>query len=203
MTEESNSNPHNLFISLINQQKEKEKSKDIWKDSPYKDLIVLQSNNVGNVGEQLIQNSCAILNIPSNVDGTKTKQIGGGNGDGIIKGKIVEIKTAVQGSTSYNFQHELGEVPWNADYMVFIDVSPMCIYITIFKNFDEEQYKSQKKCNSYFPTKTITWRKGKGAFKLDTTVTINEDNIEKGITLKINETTSITEIGAFIDLHIK
>ena len=48
--------PHELFINLINIQKNKEEKQDIWKDSPYKDIVKLQSNNTGNVGENFIQN---------------------------------------------------------------------------------------------------------------------------------------------------
>ena len=70
-----NSNtPHSLFIGLINIQKNKEEEQDIWKDSPYKDLVSLQSNNAGNVGEGLIENICKISGIPSDVDGSKTKK---------------------------------------------------------------------------------------------------------------------------------
>jgi hypothetical protein len=81
--------------------------------------------------------------------------------------------------------------------MIFIDISPVCIYLTIFPNFNEETYKSKQKL-PYFPTKSITWRKEKGAFKLDTTVKINEANILEGHTLKITSTTPNDEVGAFI-----
>lgn len=191
--------PHKLFIAMITQQKQKENTTDIWKNSPYKDLVKLQSNNVGNVGETFVQYLCSINGIESTVDGSKTKQIGGGNGDGIIRGKSVEIKTSHQGSSYPNFQHELGETPWKSDYMVFIDISPDCIYFTIFPNFDEEFYKSGKKCLPYFPTKTVTWRKGTGAFKLDTSVKINEENIVKGYTYKITETVNMDQVKKYID----
>ena len=90
-------------------------------------------------------------------------------------------------------------MPWNANYMIFIDISPQQLYLTIFPNFTEEQYKSGNKCEPYFPTKSVTWRKGKGAFKFDTTVSINELNVTKGFTIKITETTNFVEIGQFID----
>ena len=199
MEDQSIITPHNLLTNLIMAQKNKEKKLDIWENSPFKDLATMQSNNVGNVGEGLIHNICAQSGIPVDVDGSKTKKIGGGAGDGIIKGKTVEIKTAVQGSTSASFQHELGEMPWNAEYMAFIDISPQQLYLTIFPNFTEEQYKSGNKCEPYFPTKSVTWRKGKGAFKFDTTVNINESNISRGFTIKITETTNFAEIGQFID----
>ena len=189
---------HNMLIRIIEEQKNKEDKKDIWKNSPYKDLVKLQSNNVGNVGEELINNICKMTGIDADCNGAKTKQIGGGGGDGVIMGIPVEIKTAHQGSSSSSFQHELGEVPWKGSkYMIFVDISPECIYITIFANFDENTYKSKEKLPC-FPTKAITWRKEKGAFKLDTTVKINECNVEKGHALKITSATSNDTIAAFI-----
>jgi len=189
---------HNMLIAIIQEQKEKEDKRDIWVNSPYKDLVKLQSNNVGNVGEELINRICKMTGIEADCNGAKTKQIGGGEGDGVIMGIPVEIKTAHQGSLSPTFQHELGEVPWKGSkYMIFVDISPDCIYITIFANFTEQTYKSKEKLTC-FPTKVITWRKEKGAFKLDTTVKINEANVENGHTLKITPATSNDTIAAFI-----
>ena len=73
------------------------------------------------------------------------------------------------------------------------------MYITIFRNFAEAVYKSKEKLPC-FPTKTITWRKEKGAFKLDTSVRINEQNIENGHTIKITATTpnDVAAAAAFI-----
>jgi hypothetical protein len=86
--------------------------------------------------------------------------------------------------------------------MIFIDVDPEAIYLTIFKNFSEAFYKDGLKCEPYFPTKSITWRKKSGAFKLDTTIKINEDNIAKGYTYKIDGDTQIQELKAFITSRI-
>jgi hypothetical protein len=190
--------PNDIFIESIDNQKQKEEMADIWKDSPYKDLVKLQSNNVGNVGEMFIQKLCDICDIQAEVDGSKTKNLGGGMGDGIILNKSVEIKTSHRGCNTPNFQHELGETPWKPEFMIFIDVSPNCVYLTIFKNFNEDFYKSAKKCDPYFPTKSITWRKGCGAFKLDTSIKINETNIIKKNTFKIDGTISLYELKTFI-----
>ena len=196
--------PNDIFIQMINNQKEKEEKNDIWKDSPYKDLVKLQSNNVGNVGETFIQNFCDTCGIKAIINGSKTKKIGGGDiGDGLILDKSVEIKTSHRGSNSPNFQHELGENPWKSDFIIFIDVAPICIYLTIFKNFNEEFYKSGAKCSPYFPSKSITWRKGTGAFKLDTTLKINEENIIKGHTFKIDSSIDLNELKTFIFLNIQ
>ena len=195
--------PNDIFIQMINNQKQKEETADIWKYSPYKDLVKLQSNNVGNVGETFLQNICSTCQIVAQVDGSKTKELGGGAGDGLILNKSIEIKTSHRGATSPNFQHELGETPWKSEFMVFIDVAPMCIYLTIFKNFYEEFYKCGAKCDPYFPTKSITWRKGTGAFKLDTTIKINEKNILNGHTFKIDGNVDLNELKTFILFKIE
>ena len=67
----------------------------------------------------------------------------------------------------------------------------------VFKNFDEETYKSKEKLPC-FPTKSITWRKKKGAFKLDTSVKINEQSIENGQAIKITQTTPNEYVSSFI-----
>jgi len=190
--------PHNLFIDIIKEQVKKEAKNDIWQNSSYSQLPKLQSNNVGITGEVLLHRICKNTDILANCNGLVTKKIGGGEGDGHILGKTVEIKTAVQGSSSESFQHELAEHPWRAEFIIFVDVSHNCIYLTIFENFSEEIYKSRKKLPKYFPTKTITWRKGSGAFKLDTTISINEKSIINGNAIKITETTHSDDIAKFI-----
>jgi hypothetical protein len=195
--------PQDAFIQCINQQKQKEEGTDIWEHSPYKDLVKLQSNNVGNVGETFIQTMCLTCGIPATIDGSKTKECGGGAGDGLINGFSVEVKTAARGSSTPSFQHEMGEAPWKSNYMIFIDVAPFALYITIFENFTEETYKRGGKCETYFPTKSITWRKGSGAFKLDTTEKINEENILKGHTFKIDGNCDVDKLRTFILLKIK
>jgi hypothetical protein len=188
------------ITDIILKQKEKEEKSNIWEGSPYKYLPTLQSNNVGMVGEQYIKSICNNQNIFCVIDGAKTKKNGSGCGDGYIKGRSVEIKTAHQDQGSSNsFQHELGEKPWHADFMCFVDIAPQHIYITIFPNFSENQYKECVKCDPYFPSRSFCWRKKSGAFKFDTSIKLNEDSILKGNTIKINYGDSFKEIGEFIN----
>ena len=164
--------------SIIDAIYEQKKKRNIWENSNWRHIADLENDDVGKAGERIIAEFCKRGNIPSEIDGLKTKELGGGVGDGMINGKTVEIKTARLGSNNSSFQHELGESPWVADFMIFLDIAPEKMYLTIFKNFTEEFYKSSGcdsslKCIPYFPTKSICWRKQKGAFKLDTTVAIN------------------------------
>ena len=192
--------PTNTLLNIIMEQKAKENRLDIWKNSIYKNLPNLQSNNIGNVGEMFLGKICQIQQIDSDIDGTKTKKVGGGDGDGIINGKTIEIKTAHCGG-NMSYQHELGEFPWHADYMAFIDVDPVCVYMTIFPNFTEEQYKQCSKCEPYFPTRSFCWRKKSGCFKLDTTEKLNEtqSKITDNHTLAWNKDTSIDNVRHFIN----
>ena len=195
--EETVNTPTNALLKIINTQKEKEERLNIWKNSVYKFLPNLQSNNIGNVGEMFLGKICEVQGIDSDIDGTKTKKVGGGDGDGIINGKTIEIKTAHCGG-NLSYQHELGEFPWHADYMVFIDVDPLCVYMTIFPNFTEYQYKNCVRCEPYFPSRSFCWRKKSGAFKFDTTPKLNEQSILNGNTIKITQETSFESIGEFI-----
>jgi hypothetical protein len=173
-----------IFTAVVEFQYVKKKKRNIWDDSEWKHISELENDDVGKVGENMIQKCCEEAKILSNIDGSKTKDQNsgiGGKGDGTINGKCVEIKTARLGSTGSSFQHELGECPWNADYMLFVDISPRDIYITLFKNWSEEFYKKSgqlngPRCDPYFPTKKICWRKKKGAFKFDTTIKINNES---------------------------
>ena len=109
-------------------------------------IIKLQANNVG---ETFIQNICDYTNIKANINGARTKTYCGSIGDGVIYDKTVEIKTSHRGCKSPNFQHEMGESPWISNIIMFIDITPSCIYLTIFNNFTEELYKSGEKMLTY------------------------------------------------------
>ena len=199
--------PFQTFTTEIDKQREIEGSINIWEKSVFVNFPKLQTpQRRGDVGEGFIQTICQELEIESSIDGLSNKQLGGGGKDGIIMGHTVEIKTAYQGSRSTSFQHELGEKPWLSDFMIFINVAPQCLYITIFKNFTEEVYKGHGKLAPVFPTKSVTWRKNEGAFKLDTTVAINETNClgDYSHTFKLTAESKFDEkLKNFILRHIK
>lgn len=195
-----------LATDLINKKYAQKQKRDIWGNSKWKNISMLENDDVGGVGEEIINEFCKKAKIHSEIDGTKTKLIGGGIGDGTIKGKTVEIKTARLGSSGNSFQHELGEVPWKAKFMIFLDIAPKKMYITIFPNFTEEFYRisgvdSSNKCSPYFPTKSITWRKQKGAFKLDSSININEKNNYTFIV--DSEKTDYSKFKSFLDKIIQ
>lgn len=192
--------------NLIDKKYKQKQKRNIWSNSKWKHISELENDDVGGVGEEIINEWCKLAQIDSDIDGTKTKQAGGGIGDGTINGQTCEIKTARLGSSGSSFQHELGEVPWKAKYMIFLDIAPTKMYITIFPNFREEFYKksgvdNSNKCSPYFPTKSITWRKQKGAFKLDTSININDKN--KNTFIIDSDTTDYYKFKIFVDDIIK
>jgi len=191
----------NVLFDVIEQQKKKEADKNIWRNSMWKDIATLESNNVGIVGEQFVQRLCNECNIPAVIDGATTKELGGGAGDGTINNRTVEIKCARLGtSSSRTFQHELGEKPWIANYMLFIDIAPDKFYLTIMPNMTEQQYKNKEKFTQ-FPSRTPCWRKGSGAFKLDTTVSLNEKQsaVQNPYTLVWTPSVTTDDIKRFIN----
>ncbi len=84
-----NTNPFHAFTSQIRKQREKEVSTNIWENSVFVDLPKLQSNNVGNVGEDFMQAICQGVGISCSIDGVSNKQLGGGGKDGIIMDRTV------------------------------------------------------------------------------------------------------------------
>ena len=163
-----------LIFNIASEQKKKEVENSIWKNSALAVIDDLKPNNVGIVGEKFIQEVCDKGGIEAEINGATTKEKGGGTGDGKIKKKNTECKTSRLGNSNNTFQHELGETPWKAEYMCFVDISPHKLYVSIFPNMTEEQYKTRGFKCPYFPTKGITRRKDDGNFKLDTSPKINE-----------------------------
>jgi hypothetical protein len=184
---------------ITKKYKDKEETITMWDDSEFKLFTTLTLNNRGNVGEDFINELCSLCDIQKKICGKLFKGFGK---DGVIKEKSIEIKTAYLGNNG-SFQHELAEEPWKSEYMIFIDVMPKSIYLTIFKNFDEQKYKNKEMLIPYFPTKTITWRKNKGSFKLDTTEKINNECVKNGYSFKINNKINNEELKKFLNNSIE
>lgn len=199
--------------NLVAEQKTKEEKLDIWADSQWKDIASLENNNVGIIGERFLQCICDRGGISAQIDGSLTKESGGGVGDGVVKGHTVEIKCARQGtSRGASFQHELGEKPWKADYMCFVDISPDKIFLTIFPNMTEQQYKTSGFKCPYFPTRSVCWRKAKvdeesgakiggGAFKMDCSVKLNDtqSKVENARTFIWSSPTDDANLSTFVN----
>jgi hypothetical protein len=122
------------LTNLVDQIYEETHKKSIWSSSKWKTIEKICINYIGKIGEILISGFCEEAGVSSNINGKC-----GNIGDGVIKSKSVEIKTARLNNNSATFQHELGE------FMIFIDICPCKIFITVFPNFSEEFYKTSVK----------------------------------------------------------
>ena len=193
-----------VAVDIIDIEKNKQHIGDnSWDNTIYRDINRLKANNVGNVGEKIVQTLFSKCGIDCNVDGSMTKQSGGGTGDGYILGNTVEIKTARQGKTR-TFQHELGEHPWKSSFMILVDFTPSCYYLTIIKNFSKKHYITNNRNALPYFDKTITRRKQNtntpGAFKL----TLNLKDLEKDgdHIIKICDKTTIKHVTEFVNKQI-
>lgn len=195
-----------MITGIVKDFKTKQDERNIWGDSPYKDIAALECDYVGKVGETMIQQMCDLAGVDAKINGLTTKERGGGEGDGTIKGKTVEIKTARQGASTQSFQHELGEKPEKSDLMLFLDISPTHMDMTLFPNYSREFYVESGNENvktKHFPTKSVTWRKRCGAFKLDTTVAINNINVENNTAFRIDSSMSFEKFKEYVDKVIQ
>jgi len=211
MDDKEDSNICDLMNQIIRSQIEKEQHDNLWSNALFGPIDSLKSNNVGVVGETFLSQCCVLNGIESCVDGCKTKKTGGGGiGDGWIKGKSVEIKTARQGNRG-TFQHELGEHPWTSDYLALVDIVPDkngTIYLSIIDNYPESFYQmpENRKALPYFDRK-ITRRKEtsdkeSGAFKLTIDQKVIQKAVESSLVLEINKDTTLETIGQFINERI-
>lgn len=189
----------NLIETIIQNEYIHQKNVE-WKDSKFEKILHICNNDRGKVGETVIKELCKRCKISSNICGLKMKRKGGGCGDGTIMTRTIEIKTSYK-DRSGKFQHELGEKPWKAEFLLFIDIAPECVYLTILHNFNRKHYQNEEKFDPYFPTRKATWRKKSGAFKFDTNIKLNEENVKQGYCIKITEK-SMLEIKKFIKRRI-
>ena len=72
----------NIATDIINTIHQKKVKRDIWSNSKWKNIAELENDDVGKAGEQIINSLCQQASVPSDIDGVKTKEVGGGNGDG-------------------------------------------------------------------------------------------------------------------------
>lgn len=104
----------------------------IWKNAPFEYFSKLKNDHCGKVGELLVENICKESDIPHIYTGDINSK--DGTYDIMILGKKVEIKTARLGASG-TFQHECIRKE-GYDYLMFIDVLPNYLYMTIVPKCD-------------------------------------------------------------------
>lgn len=187
---------------------EDEKKKEYvvkWRYGIYKGIDGMKANTVGVTGERIVQLLCDRVGIAATIDGTKTRRRCGGCGDGTINGYTVEIKTARKG-VSGTYQHELGEHPWKADKLIFIDIDRDQCWLSIMSNFTKAYYLVHKRKATPYFNKMITRRKEScpetsGAYRL--TLTDSDLMGNSMNTVRINQSMSDSELRTFIEHHFE
>jgi len=158
-----------VMASVILDVQKKRELRYIWGNSDWGHIGDFGTSDIGLSGELFISTLCNLSLIESDICGKKTKK-NKVSGDGTIKKRSCEIKTSrISSSKKQQFTHELGLTPWDVDFMVFLDISPNMVFITIFPNFSKAFYKksasdSSFKCDPVFSTASFSQRKLKGNF---------------------------------------
>lgn len=140
--------------------------KSSWQGGVYESMIALEIDERGQVGEELSveilrMNGCKIDYDPNQTDYEK-------GWDLMSNGLKLEVKTATIGKANPTFQHESLSPQRDFDAIVFIDVAPNDIYLTILTKKEIDWKK-------------LHHRKNSGVYKMDW-------NVKQVLTNKINTT---------------
>lgn len=111
----------------------KERSTNVWEDSPFKPIADLTNDERGYWGEALLHKliSYYFPGIPLQWDKNANTSNVDGIYDMIINLLKTEVKTALEGSNTKSFQHENIYAKRVWDRLVLIDVIPTGVYFTI------------------------------------------------------------------------
>ena len=185
--------PLGILQKLADEKYLCENDKCSWKGSPLESLDKLKSDCSGKVGEMFIDTLCKKGEMPciyngdiNSLDGTYDIQ---------INSKKVEIKTAKLGKQK-GFQHDSLRSD-GYDYIMFVDVTPNDLYISISCRFDLRN-KSE-----LFGRKAHLRKGTNDVFKFDLNEKILESIISKGCTIKVTENTTLSDITSFFTVNIK
>ena len=191
--------------TLIHETYVKEQaSKDLWADSPYRELLKLTIDQRGKIGEKIISDAIHQANNPRiNVeeDITDVNLKGDGNHYDIkINGQLIEIKTAYRGAGD-SWQHE-NLYKSAATMSLFLDFDYHGIYISIFP----QTILPLGKDSEVFGRKHGTLRQNKDdGYKLDFSLTTFKNFAKYDNTYSIYldaDEASLEDIGNFITERI-
>lgn len=181
----------NEIFETIKSENDKETKCNIWKNSKYGIVDTLKANNVGNVGEKLLNNLCEKLEIPCVYNGTSNKDAEDGTYDMTIKGKRIEVKTARKGQ-GRTFQHESLRNN-GCDYYVFVEISPEYYELVIVPKYDLDER------SEVFGIKAHLRKGSDNVYKLTMTERAVSRAISNNYGLRIGKNTNICEIKELIN----
>ena len=181
-----------LFENITNNAYEKYKTP--WDKSPWKYFCKLPKEDKLEIIKLFMQRICSL----SNIEITKHKSIF------YIHEKSFKIYISISPNQYGVYKKEnyylLGKYPWKTDYLMFINISPKKIYITILKNFTEKYYRITSSTPNFvhnhdFPIHSIEWNNSTNNFF----ILIEKSNH----TFVIDSTKNICDIDLFRDFIYK
>jgi hypothetical protein len=150
---------------------------NIWINSLFDFLVPLSSDQRGEWGEDHFQQLMKkYTKFPVHWDNTTNIKYEDGIYDMAVKKKRTEIKTAMQGTSTENYQHEHIVEPEYFDILVLQDLTPDDqVYLTIIKN-TEMVYGTK---HPIFKTKSTPC---KGGWKYDMRPSTLKRGLDAGLT---------------------
>lgn len=166
----------------------KQNDSNQWHGSTLESINDLKPDYAGKVGELFLQQLCATGSVQClYAEDVNSKD---GTYDAIVNGKKVEIKTARLG-VQRAFQHETLKKD-GYDYLLFIDIKPNQFYMTVLARFDMTA-KHPLIGRKPHPRKGTS-----DVFKFDFSDTSIQNGMAAGVSMKVDATTSMEEVIAFI-----
>ena len=186
--DESNRTISQLFENITNDAYEKFKTS--WDKSPWKYFHKLSKESKVEIIKLFISRLCYLSNI----------QLKNEQNTFYIHKKSFKIYLSISPNNYGVYQSSehyiLGQSPWKIDYLMFINVYPTKIYITLLKNFTESYYRITSSTPNFvhsddLPIESINWNK----FTKDFFILIEKS--KRNHTFIINSTTNECDIEDF------
>ena len=177
-----------LFENITNNAYEKYKTS--WDKSPWKYFRKLPKEDKLEIIKLFMERICCL----SNIEITKHKSIF------YIHEKSFKMYISMSPNQYGVYKKQnyylLGKTPWKTDYLMFINISPKKIYMTILKNFTENYYRITSSTPNFvhnhdFPVRSIEWNNVTNDFF----ILIEKSNINH--TFVIDSTKNICDIELF------
>jgi len=181
-----------ILVDVIAEQKQKQAEATLWGGSTYEEIDGLKCDHSGCAGEKLTHRLCNQLGIPNEYDENVVNQ-DDGTYDVIVKGRLVEVKTARVGSDGDSWQHESLR-DHGCDYFWFNDILPNGYFITIIpSNFNFQQKHPILGRTPHLRKETS------GTYKFDFGRITLKKGIDAGVTIFVDNNTDDKEIRDFIN----
>lgn len=186
--------------TLSSFMKNQNKQENPWDTAIFGDLYRLPNDTRGKFGEQVISKLIHYLNWDIQMDASDVNSHDDGHYDIKANNLRIEVKTACRG-TNESWQHEplydnaINDV---CDYIVFLDFSYDCYYLTVCKSMDLPL--GGRSNPVMFGNKHGTLRKNKDdGYKFDFSRTTINTAIKAGVCKQFNADTELHEVAEWFN----